>query len=336
MMDQNKLVKTKHKVFFVVSVDTEEEWDWNGSFPEKNFSVKNTRYIGRFQSFCNQLGVKPTYFVDYAIVDNPESAEPFKAHLAADQCEIGAHLHPWCNPPVEEQVNHQNSYIVNLAPDLVEKKILQLKNKLHDVYAIKPTSFRSGRWGINGRILSLLSQYGFEVDSSIFPFYADSCFDYNNSPETPFWPGFSDASQPGEQKQILEIPVTSGFNNPYFKRSNAVFNTLAAKPFSYFKPIGILWKLHLLRKIALSPELAATEDMISCIQSALKRGHRVIHMFFHSSSLLRGGSPYVRTKADEVLFYNKMKDVFTFMQTNTDAVFCTITEAKQKLLEEID
>ena len=67
----------KPDVIFVLSVDTEEEWDWSDEFPQKDFSVSNVKQIPKLQAFCEELGIRPTYFTDYAVVENPDAAEEF-------------------------------------------------------------------------------------------------------------------------------------------------------------------------------------------------------------------------------------------------------------------
>ena len=61
----------KQDVIFILSVDTEEEWDWSGDFPQTNFSVDNVEHIPAFQVFCENLGIRPTYFTDYAVAADP-------------------------------------------------------------------------------------------------------------------------------------------------------------------------------------------------------------------------------------------------------------------------
>ncbi|PTB98586.1 WalW protein, partial [Marinobacter sp. Z-F4-2] len=41
------------KVYFVLSVDTEEEWDWDGPFPNKVISVENVDHLPVFQGQLN-------------------------------------------------------------------------------------------------------------------------------------------------------------------------------------------------------------------------------------------------------------------------------------------
>jgi hypothetical protein len=38
-------VKNKPELVFILTIDTEEEWYWNGPFPEQDLSVKNLESI---------------------------------------------------------------------------------------------------------------------------------------------------------------------------------------------------------------------------------------------------------------------------------------------------
>lgn len=323
------------QILFVLSIDTEEEWDWSGPFPRDNFSVGNTANIPKFQNFCNRLGIRPTYFVDYAVANDPKSVVRLKEPLEKGECEIGAHLHPWCNPPVEEVVTDDNySHAINLPVDLVSRKLENLGVKLGDVFGVRPNSFRSGRWGTNGVLLKLLSEKGYTVDSSVHPYYEDSSFSYHDAPVTPYWPSFENCTSSGDQEEIIEIQVTAGYNRTNFSLWNKIHLALASPPWNSVHLVGILWRLGVLRKIQLSPELASADDMISLVKAVLKRGHKIIHMYFHSSSLLPGAAPYVKSQADEKVFYNKIETVFRFLQENTELQCCTISEAAKRVLEE--
>jgi hypothetical protein len=323
--------ESKPKVLFILSVDTEEEWDWSGPFPEENFSLENTRNIPVFQKFCNSLGIRPTYFVDYAIANDQRSSKLLREILASGKCEIGGHLHPWCNPPFEEIVDEERSHVVNLPIDLVERKIEYLNNKIEQVLGIKPNSFRTGRWGINGPVLKLLNKKGYNIDSSVYPYYSNKYFSCHNFPNEPYWPNLNNPTQHGEQREICEIPVTAGFNRSNFKLMSKLHKAVSSTPWSFFKPIGILWRLGILRKIYLSPELSSAKDMLALVTKALASNQRVIHMYIHSSSLRPGCNHFVKNNSDEKQLYDDIKTIVKFLQEENDVEFCTITEAANRL-----
>ena len=119
---------------------------------------------------------------------------------------------------------------------------------------------------MNGKLLRMLIENGYETDSSVLPFYADSTFSYDGAPDVPYWPDLTNCIREGKQRDIFEIPASSGFNQANFALCNTLHNTLSQKPWTMFRSIGILWHLHLLRKLKLSPELADASNMLSLIK----------------------------------------------------------------------
>ena len=50
-------------VIFILSIDTEEEWDWSGAFPQQNVDVNNVNLLPSFHQHLASLGLRPTFFV---------------------------------------------------------------------------------------------------------------------------------------------------------------------------------------------------------------------------------------------------------------------------------
>ncbi len=232
------------KPLFLLTVDTEEEWDWNGEFPQPPFDTENVKAVPDFQHFCAETGVMPTYFIDYAVAEKEENIEIFKPYFDRGEMDFGAHMHPWSSPPIEEEICYENSYSIHLTLDLYRRKMEILTNLLRDKFGQHPFSYRSGRWGLNGQMLKVLAELGYKVDSSVRPFYDDlPYFSYQNALTYPYWASFDEILEKGEQREILEIPASSGFNHANFEFLNKVHNTLSQPPLNKLRPIGILWRL---------------------------------------------------------------------------------------------
>jgi peptidoglycan/xylan/chitin deacetylase (PgdA/CDA1 family) len=279
-------------ILFLLSVDTEEEWDWSGEFPQEDFSVGNVARIKPFHEFCERLGIRPTYFTDYAVAANPEAADVLRTISANRTCEIGAHLHPWCNPPYFGKTTDKESHVVNLPLGQVEQKLDALIELLNKQFGIIPNSFRTGRWGINGDILDLLEKRGFQVDSSMFPFFRNEYFDCEQTPLEPYWPDYDNPMEKGAQRNLIEIPVTVGFNRKNYRFMRSVYNTISHPSLYHLHLVAIFWHTHLLRKLYLCPEVTPNDDMRLLVNSALANEQPVIHMYFHSSSLVDGATGF--------------------------------------------
>lgn len=318
---------------FILTIDTEEEWDWSGKLPTPPFSTENIDQIPEFQKICQQIAIRPTYFVDYAVANNRHNVSIIKHFFDQGLCDFGAHLHPWANPPITEIVNDENSHAINLPDSLIEQKIATLTEKLEGVFGCHPYSYRAGRWGINSEHLKILWRHGYQVDSSIRPFYKDRYFAYNDAPTSPYFPGMSNAApENGDRIGILEIPVTSGFTNANFEVCNVIHSKLSEKWLKHSRAIGILWRLGLLRKVTVTPEGNSYEDVRACIDASIKRGDNVINMFFHSSNLLPGKTPYVRNAKDKQKMLDCIMRSADHMRNKYDAKVLCMREIKQQLL----
>ena len=325
-------VQNKAKVQFLLSVDTEEEWDWSGPFPEKQFSVKNIAEIPAFQLFCQELGIKPTYLVDYPVANDAVSAKILR-NLANDYCEIGAHLHPWANPPYAEKTTKSLSHVVNLPIEQVEAKLQKLVDAIKINIGVEPTSFRTGRWGINGEVITLLNNYQFEVDSSIYPLYQNDYFSCESAPGHHYMPSLSDTNKADNSPthNILEIPVTCGFNRSNYTLSQRIHRLFEQPPFSWLKFNGALWHSFLLRKIYLSPELCSSKDMIRLIDNKLLNGDSCFHMYLHSSSLIDNVTGLNNEVHAREKICQRIHKVITHLAEVADIEFLTLTQAKSVL-----
>jgi len=320
----------KKPVLFILSVDTEEEWDWSGPFPNENFSVDNIKEIPAFQSFCQELGIKPTYFVDYAVANNPNAAKVLK-ELNQNYCEIGAHLHPWANPPFFNGTTEESSHVINLPIKSVTQKLDLLLTKISSEFNVDAKSFRTGRWGINGEILQLLHHKGIDIDSSVYPLYKTKYFSCEKAPNKPYWPDLNNTNLIGNQRCILEIPVTVSFNRSNNQLSQKLHKLFECKPFSWLRINGILWHTRLLRKLYLSPELCSGQDMKMLIDKQLKKDQTVFHMYLHSSSLLENVTGLSVHENAREHHCQQIKIAVEYLKEKANVTFCTISEAKSLL-----
>ena len=318
---------SKPDVLFILSIDTEEEWDWSGPFSKSDFSVENIQKLPEFQSFCESLNIRPTYFVDYAVANNPHAVEALKSFSANHRCEIGAHLHPWCNPPYFGESGEKESHVVNLPISQVEEKLDALVEVLHQKFDIIPNSFRTGRWGVDSKTLQLLVKKGIQVDSSMYPFYKNKYFNNENVSLEPYWPDYNDPLVSGPQRNIVEIPVTVGFNHANYSLMLKVYNVVSAPIFNLLRLVGILWHTRLLRKLYLSPEATSGKDMKPLIDSALKNGQPVIHMYFHSSSLIDDSTGLMKGNNTYQTICDNIQEAVEYLNHKANVKFCTISEA---------
>ncbi len=107
-------------------IDTEEEFDWSRPHSRENTAVTTLAAQSLAQAIFSDRGLVPTYVVDYPVATSGLARETLVPWAAAGRCLIGAHLHPWVNPPFEEAVSAHSSYPGNLPAALERAKLESL------------------------------------------------------------------------------------------------------------------------------------------------------------------------------------------------------------------
>lgn len=326
-------MKEKQQIIFLLSVDTEEEWPWDGPFPESNFAVENIAKLDEFQSFCERNSYRPVYFVDYAAAEAFPQYPNFFNKKRQVNYEIGAHLHPWANPPFFGPANDEKSHVVNLPISHVEQKLDTLLKLFKEKLDCEPTSFRTGRWGISNEIMKMLASRGFDVDSSVYPFYKNQYFDCLGCPLKPYWPSFEDVLSSGNQSTIMEIPVTVGFNRTPFERLNKVHEFCQKPIMQKMKATALLWHTSLMRKIYFSPEVASAKDMIDVAEASIQQNNQCLHMYLHSSSFLDNTTGFLNVKNAFNYICEQILQVTNFLESKYEVTYLTPREYRAYLLK---
>ena len=309
----------------IVTIDTEEEGLWSGQYQRVNNTVENVHGIDRFQDLCDRFEIRPTYLIDGPIVQSDWAVELLATIQDEGRAEIGAHLHPWCNPPLVEEINPRNSYLCNLPEDLQRDKIGWLTDEIEGRIGRRPTSFRAGRYGLDATGQRILASLGYTVDSSVIPFSdfrADGGPDYRRANcEANFVGG------------LLEVPVTVGFNRLNFRRADLIRRIASKSPWRQLKCVGILDRLGIVKRIKLSPEQADLRRMKRLVQIRTTQAALCVVLMFHSSSLVPGYSPYVRNQAALDIFYQRLAGIFQFCKSELNMGCATLTEFARQLTE---
>jgi hypothetical protein len=278
---------------FLVTVDTEEEFDWTGPFTRERHGLTHLADVPRFQALCEANAVKPLYLVDYPVAADGFGTELFSDLFEREAAEIGLQLHPWVNPPFDEQVGVETSYACNLPPALERAKLQRLFDIVSDRLGAIPDSYRAGRYGAGAETPGILKALGIRVDTSVRPFFdyrGQGGPDYSRHPVVPYWV---------DENRLLELPVTSVFGG--LARSGGA--KLFDRAFRSDTMRAVLARSGVLERIALTPEGIPIEKAIAAIDIAVEWQLPVLVFSFHSPSLAVGHTPYVRSEADLEEFY---------------------------------
>ena len=304
---------------FILSIDTEgdNQWDYG-----RELTTQNLRYIPRFQEFCDNFHIKPTYLVTSEVCQDGFAREIFRDYLLSFRAEVGAHLHSWTTPPFLGERgfrfnDSEHAYASELPLQLLNNKIKFLTDQIHESFGQRPQSFRSGRYGFNETVAGILIENSYLVDSSVTP-YTDWSANKGIS-DLGGGPDFSGKTPvpfeylSGESK-LLEIPVTiiptkfplnksTTLSQYYFKN---VDNNLVLKGLrKFFYKDQPLW---------LRPFDWTTPGMFTeIVNEALRLKLPYIVMMFHSSELMAGCSIYRKDKESIEKLYDLLSVFFDYL-----------------------
>lgn len=278
-----------------VIVDTEEEFDWGRPFSRDHTSVRAMRSIDRLQEVVAARRIAPTYVVDFPVASQRDGFVPLKAFADAGAAQIGAHLHPWVNPPFVEAVNGPNSFGCRLGKALETEKIRVLQAQIAESFGRLPSVYKAGRYGFGPTTASALEALGFAVDASVNPqmdFTAEGGPSFAGYDTTPFFFG--------ETRRLLEIPCTTDYTGVAGRFTAPLHRAMSHPALARTRAIGVMARLRIVNKIMLSPEGSTLEEMKALTKSLVRRGVRTFSLTLHSPSVEPGHTPYVRTTADAV------------------------------------
>lgn len=277
----------------LVVVDTEEEFDWSRPLDRHSTGVLAMAEQHRAQEVFARYGVVPTYVVDYPVATDEAAVRHLRAFFDEGLCGIGAHLHPWVNPPHDEAVTAFNSYPGNLPAELEREKLRTLTAAIERNFGRRPTVYKAGRYGVGPNTAGILAELDYEVDTSVMPytsFATDGGPDFRQFGPRPFWIG--------ADRRLLEIPTTRGFHGALAARGPSLFPMVSGAAGMAVRAPGILARTGLLECIRLTPEGADFAALRRLTRSLVAQGLRVFCLAYHSPSLAPGNTPYVRDKRD--------------------------------------
>lgn len=285
----------------LLTVDTEEEFDWNAPFRRDGYSLSHIAAIPRFQSFCERLGAHPVYLVDWPIVQNSAAVEIIGDAVRRSAAEVGVQLHPWVNPPFDETVSNFNSFSGNLPRALEAAKFNTLRDAIELAFGSAPLIYRAGRYGLGPHTAEMLIGAGIRIDTSVrtlFDYSDQGGPDFRRHPLAPYWVY--------DDRKLLELPVTTVHAGLLRNLAGPLQHLRKAVP----RAMGVLSRLGLFERIALTPEGVSLHEALRGIDIALAIGVPVLVLSFHSPTLARGLTPYAATEAEVEALYHWIAEIY--------------------------
>ncbi len=295
----------------VVTIDVEEEGLFQGKYDPFHAPTTNVSSLELLDEVFLKWNIHPTLLLTYHVARQSRLHE-FLIDLAERWGgEIGAHLHHWNTPPI-----HPLPFPEPVPSECIPTQLLREKLdcllEAFEPMCITPKSFRMGRFSFGPKMCALLQDSSIVVDSSVAPLriqYGGP--DHLTAPVDPYRPDPLDVSLPGHSR-LLEVPITIAPIHPHVGR---LLENIRRRWPGAEDAVG--WLASRLCSIPVQP--AWTGSMRLKIASALhlRRGGKVLTLFFHSSELSPAHNPLHPTARHVQLFIKKLDDFFQWLHRRT-------------------
>jgi hypothetical protein len=302
-------------------IHTEEEFDWAAGFYQSNTQVKHGHDLLQMCQPMLALGCGITLAMDWAFICSEQGLEIIQEMQGkyAPQIEFASHLHPWVNPPFDndgqDKVEEFLSYPGNLTETQEREKLKLLTEKIQEITGTRPTTYLAGRYGVGKNTYKILKELGYKVDVSTSPF---SDFSQQQGPD---FSAFT--NQPFTTEGIHCIAHSRG----YISHVNALSDWLNSDP-QHIEKLNqnMLGKLFLkclgVMIVRLSPEGFSAKQICQLRDSLVRINTEHLVYSFHSASSLLGGTPYSDTSANRAyLQQENIRALATLTQTTQSVLF---------------
>jgi hypothetical protein len=278
---------------FMVFCDTEEEFDWSKPHNRESRATTHMKTLPVAQERLRSYGAHPIYLIDHPIATDPRSVEILRPLQDSGDCGIGTQLHPWVNPPFEEEVNRTNSFAGNLPPSLERAKLECLTDTIEEAFGRRPVVYRAGRYGVGPSTAGFLADLGYKLDVSVramFNYSSERGPDFSRIDPVPYRVG---------DGPLLEVPLSSAYLGLLRGMGHSLYRAAAKVP----RGPGVLVRTGLLNRVSLTPEGFPLHEALQAIEQMLEDGIQLFSISFHSPSWEPGHTPFVRDEADLAAFY---------------------------------
>jgi hypothetical protein len=288
-------------------IDAEEDFDWDRPVHATGYSTDCMRQLADLREIAAAYRLRPTYLLTYPVLEDMAAVGMIRRQHERGECDIGVQLHPWVTPPFDEPAS-QASYLGSLDAAVEEQKLVTLIEKFRQAFGCAPVAFRAGRYGLSRATTLLLEKHGFAVDTSLAPrtdFRPKGGPDFSRYDCAPFWFGGS--------RTLLEMPLCRSVVGWSGALAPLLYRAIATPALDRWRVAAVLSRLRCAERVTLSPEGNDPAAMRRFLRHLGDRGQSVFSLSFHSSSLAPGRNPYVRSRADLHVFYDRLSAILDAM-----------------------
>lgn len=300
-------------------IDAEEDFDWDRPVHATGYSTECMRHLADLRTIAAAYRLRPTYLLTYPVLEDAVAVRMIRRQHERGECDMGIQLHPWVTPPFDEPAS-QASYLGSLDAAVEERKLVTLIEKFRQAFGCTPVTFRAGRYGLSRSTTRLLEKHGFAVDTSLAPrtdFRPKGGPDFSRYDCAPFWFG--------SQRALLEMPLCRSLVGWSGGLAPMLYQAIATPALQRWRIPAVLSRLRCAERVTLSPEGNDLAAMRRFLRHLRHRGQSVFSLSFHSSSLAPGRNPYVRSRADLHVFYDRLSAILDAM-ANGGFAFAALAE----------
>ena len=268
----------------IVSLDVEEEGLFSGRYAAAGSTAHNVSQLPRLAPLTRELGFPLSLLCTHAVFTTPEARVTLARMRDKLGAEIGAHLHHWSTPPLGRETSPPVP-ADQLESQLLRARLRSLLRAGHDFQGEALRAFRMGRWDLKAAIRPLLAEEGIWVDSSVCPLRSfKNGPDHFLAPADPYW----------TEGGLLEVPITQIALHP---KLPLVLHAIArGLPEQHGRLL--LDGFRFWAAFSVNPVWHSATAMRLAVRWHLARGGKVLCLFWHSSEMMPGASPHIRTQED--------------------------------------
>jgi hypothetical protein len=195
-----------------------------------------------------------------------------------------------------------------------------------------PAAFRAGRFGLGPATVRALLACGYGVDSSVTPYFSWESYDdgptFVGAPLSAYrLDGSGDVCVPVRDGGVVEVPLSSGYTRFSPPRWATLAHRLNSPAGRRIHLGGVAARLGIIQRVILSPETNSVSQMLALARRLLEFGVPHLHLFFHSSSLVPGLSPFTRSRGDVDRLLGRMRAFVERLSAIAEVSPARVTEA---------
>ncbi|MDR2820552.1 MAG: hypothetical protein LBB60_08520 [Desulfovibrio sp.] len=288
------MVTAQQPLKVIVSLDVEEEGLFSGRYASSGCTVRNVQLLPRLAPLTQELGFPLTLFCTHTVFADPNARSVLTFMRERCNAEIGAHLHHWSTPPPHESDKITAPTRTDQMPrDLLQRRLEALLHAGQNFLGSPVTSFRMGRWDLKSVIRPLLTEHGIKLDSSVCPLRAfTNGPDHFLAPADPYW-----------VDGLLEAPITQVAICPPLAR---LWHKIA--------PQQILDSFCYWGVASANPLWHYSGVMRLAARLHVRRGGKVLSLFWHSSEMMPGASPHIKDEDGADRLFKKIYNYLIWLK----------------------